>query len=152
MSGIRISPKHGVNPSMSRCYFCGGEKNELILTGMLPGDAEAPREAVWNTEPCDQCKEYMKQGVIIISVRDGEDERMAREQQEFEHNHPPTRANRQRGIHYIPNPHRTAGWWVVKDEALQRFVQPPELLEQILRARFVFMPDQVCDMIGLKRG
>ena len=83
MSGIRISPKHGVNPSMSRCYFCDGEKNELILTGMLPGDAEAPREAVWNTEPCDQCKEYMKQGVIIISIRDGEDERMEREQQEF---------------------------------------------------------------------
>lgn len=74
MEGIRISPKHGLNPSMSVCFLCGGDKNEIIIPGMLKGDAEAPHKAVWNKEPCDKCKEYMNIGVMLISVKDKTDQ------------------------------------------------------------------------------
>lgn len=66
--GIRVSEKHGVNPTIPICAFCGKEKNEIVLLGRLPGDAEAPRTAIVNYEPCDECKAQWAQGVVIIEV------------------------------------------------------------------------------------
>ena len=43
--GIRLSPKHGVNPAVPLCFLCGQAKNEIVLAGRLPGDVEAPRAA-----------------------------------------------------------------------------------------------------------
>jgi len=74
MKKIRISKKYGLNPSMSVCFLCGGDKNEIIIPGMLKGDIEAPRKAVWNKEPCDKCKEYMNMGVMLISVENKTDQ------------------------------------------------------------------------------
>jgi hypothetical protein len=74
MEGIRMSPKYGLNPSMSVCFLCGGDKNEIIIPGMLKGDAEAPHKAAWNKEPCDKCKEYMNIGVMLISVKNKTDQ------------------------------------------------------------------------------
>lgn len=122
---IRLSEKHGVNPSVSVCFYCGEDKNELVLPGRLPRDAEAPRRAVWSMEPCDQCKEWMAQGVVLISTRDGE-----------------AGGN---------DPYRTGQLCVIKDEALKRIVQPKELLDDILRRRFCFIEDQTWDAIGLPR-
>ncbi|HOB71153.1 MAG TPA: hypothetical protein PLD55_13340 [bacterium] len=70
---IRLSKKHGLNPSVSVCFFCGKEKNELVIPGRLKGDAEAPRKAVWSYEPCDECKKYMSEGVMVCVVKDGSD-------------------------------------------------------------------------------
>lgn len=64
---IRVSPKHGVNPSLSACFFCGGDKNEIVLTGMMRGDVQAPHRAVWNKEPCDTCQGYMKSGITLLA-------------------------------------------------------------------------------------
>ena len=33
---IKISPKHGVNPTIPRCFFCGKEKNMVALLGRIP--------------------------------------------------------------------------------------------------------------------
>ena len=66
--GIRISEKYGVNPTMPICYWCGQEKGEIALLGMLPGDVEAPRNMVLDYEPCDKCKEEWSKGVAIIEV------------------------------------------------------------------------------------
>lgn len=68
MSGITLSKKHGVNPTIPICAFCGKEKNEIALLGRLPGDAEAPRSLIINYEPCDECKAQWAQGVAIIEV------------------------------------------------------------------------------------
>jgi len=70
---IKLSKKHGLNPSMSICFFCGKEKNELVIPGRLKGDAEAPRKAVWSYEPCDECRQYMKEGVMVCVVKDDSD-------------------------------------------------------------------------------
>ena len=74
MSGsIRLSEKHGVNPSMGLCFFCGQENGEIILPGKMKGDVKAPRQAVWNYDPCDECKKLMGMGVMVIEVRAGSD-------------------------------------------------------------------------------
>lgn len=55
---IRISEKHGANPTIPICFFCGEDKNEVALLGKLSGDKEAPMR-MWingDYEPCDECK------------------------------------------------------------------------------------------------
>jgi len=66
---VRISEKHGVNLSVMICHLCG-EKKGVALLGKLKGDAEAPRQAVFDYEPCDKCKSYMKDGIILLQVKD----------------------------------------------------------------------------------
>ena len=65
--GIPLSPKHGVNPTLLKCFWCGGA-NRIALLGQLKGDAEAPHETVLNLEPCDQCKVLFARGVHAIKV------------------------------------------------------------------------------------
>lgn len=63
----KISEKHGLNPSINVCFFCGEDK-ELVLFGKLKGDAKAPTRVMANYEPCDKCKEKMRRGVTVIEV------------------------------------------------------------------------------------
>jgi hypothetical protein len=116
---IIISKKHGVNPAIPLCFFCNQPKNEVILAGHLPDDAEAPRNAVWNKEPCDTCKEYMRQGILLISTKDGE-----------------------KG----DNPYRTGGWCVVKEEALKKII--PEN-HPVHKMRMAFIEDSLWKQLEL---
>jgi hypothetical protein len=75
---------------MSTCFWCGKPK-EILLDRRFRDSL--PREACYNKEPCDTCKGYMEQGVILISARDGEQG---------------------------DNPYRTGGWVVVTKEAFAR--------------------------------
>ena len=126
MSGIRISEKHGVNPCLVVCFFCNKDKNEIALLGKLKGDVEGPHRACLNMEPCDECKSFMKQGVILISCKDSDEG--------------------------SKNPYKTGGWIVVKEEVIDRMVSPKELAEVIKKKRVAFVPDEVWDALGLPRG
>ncbi len=121
MGSIYLSPKHGVNPSIGVCYFCGEENGEIVLPGRLRDDREAPRKAVWHKVPCNKCKEYMSQGIILISVRDGASG---------------------------DNPYRTGGWAVVTEEAIRRVITTPDVLEHMLKMRSAFIEDKVWDTLG----
>lgn len=65
---IRISLKHGLNPCIPICPFCGKERNEIRLLGRLPKDAKAPMNAVFDYTPCDECQENWQKGVPLIRV------------------------------------------------------------------------------------
>ena len=65
---IKMSKKHGLNPCIPICPFCGQEKNELALLGYIKGDKKAPKSAVMDLEPCDTCRENWKKGVPLIRV------------------------------------------------------------------------------------
>ena len=67
---IPVSPRHGLNPGIPRCFFCGEPKNELVLFGRLKNDAEAPKSFIIDYEPCDACKERFKAGVLLIAAGD----------------------------------------------------------------------------------
>lgn len=124
---IRLSPQHGVNPSLMVCYYCGEDKG-IALMGLIRGkersDPEAPRHVVLDKEPCDKCKEYMKEGVILIEVRDGE---------------------------HGDRPYRMGGYAVVRDDWIKRAIQPAELCADILKKRVTFIETSTWDMIGLPR-
>lgn len=66
-NNIKLSEKHGVNPSMDICFYCG-EVTGIALMGKLPGDKEAPRHCCTSVEPCDKCKEKYKDYVLIVEM------------------------------------------------------------------------------------
>ncbi len=72
MPNIKISPKHGLNPCIPICMFCGKEKNEIALLGRLKGDKEAPMNAVVDYRPCEQCEKNWSMGVPLIRVQTDE--------------------------------------------------------------------------------
>jgi len=119
---LRLSEKHGVNPAIPLCFLCGKEKNVVLLAGRLLNDEEAPRNVVWDYEPCDECKAYMERGIILISVKDGETG---------------------------DNPHRTGGWCVVREEALRKFITPEN--HPIFKKRMAFLEDTTWDKLGLPK-
>lgn len=66
---IKLSPEHGVNPTIPVCFWCGKEKNEVALMGQIDKeDSAAPRKVIVNYEPCDECKEFFSKGVHVIGV------------------------------------------------------------------------------------
>ena len=99
---IRLHKEHGLNPTISTCFICREDKNEIALLGAAYKE-QAPMHMCLDTSPCDKCKEYMKQGVILISVKDGESGN---------------------------NPYQTGGWCVVKREAMEKMVDDPKLLDK----------------------
>jgi hypothetical protein len=128
--GVRRHPEHGVNATIPTCFFCGGEKNELILLGAnskrITGQDKAPMKGpVFDTVPCDECKRLMGLGVILVSVKD-EDEGKE-------------------------NPYRTGGFSVVTEDFIKRVVTPEALQNHLLRVRFCYVPDTVYNALGLNQ-
>ena len=116
---IRVSEKHGVNPSLGLCFWCGTEDGTVLLLGKLPGDAEAPRRMCVTYEPCDKCRTNMESGIVFIeatpqATRDGQ---------------PALRSGA----------YPTGRWAVVREEAVRRIVQPPDVLAGVLRHRKAFL-------------
>lgn len=69
---IILSEKHGVNPSLMLCPYCGKETG-IALFGKLKGDKEAPKNVVGN-DLCDECKKKVENGfVLIIEARQTKD-------------------------------------------------------------------------------
>ncbi len=106
--------------ALTNCFFCG-EPDRIILHKRLR-DVSQFHGKVIDHEPCAKCAGYMQTGVILISVKDGEQG---------------------------DNPYRTGGFWVVKDEAIRRMVKPTELADTIIRKRMCFVPNQACKVMGL---
>lgn len=67
-NSIPLSPKHGVNPCMPVCAFCGEDTGEIALLGKLKGDAEAPMRAIINWNPCKKCQENWSKGAALLRV------------------------------------------------------------------------------------
>ena len=62
---IRLSPKHGLNPSLVVCPICE-EPTSIALLGRLKKDAEAPH-CVKDVHLCDKCKQKYITLIIVES-------------------------------------------------------------------------------------
>ena len=124
---VKLSPQHGVNPSVEQCFVCMKDVG-VVLFGRLRGDVEAPRQVCLgpNSPPCRECQEHMRKGVILVSV----DEAKSVD---------------------LQNPWRTGGWVVVREAFVKRVFRPSELVETVLRRRMAFMPDETWDLLELPR-
>ena len=112
---IKISPKYGVNPTIPVCFFCGEEKNEVALLGRIgkgKEDIEAPRHALLDYEPCEECLKKMATGIALIEVNNTPNS----------DNQPPI----------IENAYPTGNWWVVDEDFVRNNIQPVELAEQVI--------------------
>lgn len=131
---LRLSQKHGVNPSVEQCFYCMKDVGVILFGKMKANrrtgerDPEAPRQVCFgpNSEPCDECKGLMKQGVMLVSV----DEEKSTDNE---------------------NPWRTGNVAVVRDEAVERWEElfGRDMVEHILARRFSFISDPVWEMLGL---
>lgn len=101
-AGVRLSPKHGVNPTLTVCFWCGEERGDIALLGRIGGklDLEAPRHAVVDFEPCDCCKAKMASGFTLMEATTAPNEVSS--------------AQIQRGVY------PTGRWCVIKPEAADR--------------------------------
>ena len=70
MSSIKISPKHGLNPTIPVCFWCGKQKNEIALMGHMKDDIEAPKNMVLDYVPCEECQSHMAMGVTVLEASD----------------------------------------------------------------------------------
>ena len=121
-----LSPKHGLNPSLMVCWLCLKETGVALCGRILKGDDQEAPPRIADTEPCPTCREYMQQGIILISV---DDEKTTDKK----------------------NPYRTGGWVVVKEEAVKRILIEGEFRDRVLESRCAFITDDVWDKIGLPR-
>lgn len=125
-SSIRLSPKHGVNPCMTLCFFCGEPKNEIALLGRINRtDDEAPKEAVIDYIPCEKCQENMKKGITLVGATT-----------ENPNHIPPI----QPGIY-------PTGRWMVVRENLVKTVFLPDAAETIIRQRKALVDDSILEEI-----
>lgn len=74
-NSIKVSPKHGLNPTIPVCFFCGKDKNEIALLGQIGDrrkgeDFEAPMKMILDFVPCEDCQNKFAEGVLIIEVTD----------------------------------------------------------------------------------
>ena len=126
---------------MSNCYFCGKAGSTLLLDKRLRPTLE--REVgVIDMEPCSECAGYMKQGIIVMSIADDTTpEEMKGEEIE-------NRFGRVVG-RKPPNPYRTGGWAVVKQEAVERFADG-EYLKFAVEKRFMFITSTAWNQLGFE--
>lgn len=93
---ITLSPKHGVNPSITHCFVCGKEIG-IALFGKLKDDAEAPKD-VFTGELCEDCQKIVDNGnKFLIELTDTSSE---------------------------DNPQRTGRYVAVKGESLFEYKAP----------------------------
>lgn len=104
--------------AMTLCYLCNEPKDILLHRQLRP----VLQTGVYDKEPCDKCKEYMRQGIILISVKDGESG---------------------------DNPYRTGIWVVVREEAVKHMFEGQEILNSVLQRRMSFIEDTVCERLGI---
>lgn len=70
-NSIRLSKKHGLNPSMMICPLCGKNLG-IALFGHLKGDEQAPMQVYG--EPCEDCMIDVveKNRVLVVGIKEEE--------------------------------------------------------------------------------
>lgn len=58
---LKLSPKHGVNPTIMHCFICGKDTG-LALLGKLKNNEEAPKHMTNPHELCEDCKKQIDAG------------------------------------------------------------------------------------------
>ena len=66
---LKLSEKHGLNPSITKCWICGNDIG-IVLLGRLPNDVEAPMSACYG-DICDKCGKDLELADLLIEVKDG---------------------------------------------------------------------------------
>ena len=137
---IRLSEKHGVNPTMGVCFWCGEEDGTIALLGRLPNDREAGRHMVLNYDPCDSCAGQWERGIALFEVTTH-----ANHENQVAIN--ATRRDRDPLDGIFP----TGRWCVMKEEAFTRIFHGDEV-DATLKVRKAYIDADVYEHLGLARN
>jgi len=121
---IKVSEKHGVNPSVDHCAICG-EAYGVALFGRMKDDQEAPR-SVCTGGLCDRCQKAKDKGAVFFIEVAGEE-----------------------GLESKQRTGRLVG--VTEDcvrRVIQPKIQPKEMVEQVLEKGMCFVPVAVFEALG----
>lgn len=135
--------------ALAKCFYCL-EGGDLLLHKHFKDISEIDGKVI-HMEPCSKCKEYMQQGIIFITIDS------AKSDPNWHVAPPDSRLPKvnQFGCEipgsswgFIPDPFRTGGFAVVKEEAVRRFTTEP-MLSTVLKHRWTFIEHEVAVQIGL---
>ena len=117
---VRLHPKHGINPTMPVCLWCGEDHGTIALLGAAyPG--EAPHRMILDDEPCEKCAAIMAKGITIREA-----------------NTKPVSSAREVNLGAKD---WTGRWCVVSEAFIRRNFQPESLVEQILKRKIAVMDE-----------
>ena len=91
---------------------------------------------VIDMEPCRKCQEYMRKGIILIEI-------------DLEKSTPDWNIKPPGEEHWMPNPYRTGGFFVVTDEGV-RHGFPNEYADWLIKHRFGFIDKEAATATGLR--
>lgn len=126
--------------ALTNCYFCGEGSTILLATRYIRlqnGETEPLKDLkefngkVVDMTPCSKCQQWMKEGIILITI----DERKCEKDWNKE---------------AMPNPWRTGGFYVVKEEAIKRLLSG-KMLEWCLKHRWMFIDNRAAIQAGLSK-
>ncbi len=121
---LRLHEKYGAAPTMPICFLCGESKGEVVLLGAAWRSQlrPPPQHMCIDYEPCVNCQSMMEQGVMLVKVRDGSNEK---------------------------NPDRMGAIIVVKDEFVKDcFIE--EVADDLIENRAAFIPEEAWRQLGLE--
>jgi hypothetical protein len=144
--------------ALTKCFYCHEDADILIDQHVRGGLYEAAHGKVVSLNPCSKCEEYMRQGIIVITIKDGENDdadRVAyeRAKTDWENSHPSRHYTRAEYGPFIPNPYRTGVFTVITEEGFRRMAEGLGLdaasTDNVISRRWMFMADSVAELGGL---
>ena len=143
-----MSQQPSLEVALTKCYYCG-EGDRIVLNIRLhPGFAYQVKQMhgkVIDTAPCSKCEEWMKQGIILITIDD--------KKSGDGWSKPDLVEYKERGITKTyrppPNPYRTGGFFVITEDAMNRLVHGDEIKSFAVLHRFMFIEHEAAEKLGL---
>lgn len=121
-----LNPKHGVNPTIRQCFWCGESTDEILLLGDAIKE-QAPMHMVIDYEPCQHCVEAFEQGILIIEV---------------------SKTPVQDKQPDLGGAYPTGAHWVVTEDCIERLLQA-STAKEILKTRRAMITKQDAVKLGL---
>jgi hypothetical protein len=119
--------------ALTKCFFCGADDRILIARNNLTktrNDINRAHGACIDLDPCTTCRDWMRQGIILIGID-------------------PARSDPDWNRFPLPNPYRTGGFAVVREEAVVRIIKEGPARDFALRHRWTFIEEAAARALGL---
>lgn len=127
---IKISPKYGLNVTMAKCFWCRKEDVGIAICGRLPGDKKAPPCVISSYEPCDKCREYFEQGILVVGCVDS-----SQVPEDVCANMPPI-CHDEHG-----NPYYPGCYIVMTEQGIGHILDDQVLIDKAVENKVVFLPN-----------
>lgn len=129
---MKLSKKHGVNPSIIKCFWCNKDIGIAMLGQIDKADSKAPDCICTSYEPCDECKEKFDHGITVMGVSNVP----------INENMPHVSVN-DNGDKLYP----TGKYFVTSDSFINELIKDEETKTLVLKSRKMYMEDDIVEEI-----